>query len=254
MLAKFCTYLYVAFLWGILTTFSLSANRPAIAQSVIAINEIAGVANSNETGPYVDAIRALRDRIGNDVKIRVYPIKRAVISLSRSIAFCLFPTSNLMLLEHNLDPNKYIFSRPVNRARQFIFTTKNAPKINSLDDLDGKILGYRLGWHIAEKLREKSSFTMLPAQSDLHLYNLAHQDRIDAILGWVPDFNLLYEAERLPPLTHNPSLIIEEVAEHIACHNKPMAKQFIQKIDLAIEDMEKTGELKKILGPAWVAK
>ncbi len=244
-------YFYIACVMVAICSFSARSN----AELAFEVVEIPGVANIDKTGPYIDVLTRISNIIGLDVSIKVSPVKRAVKNYTADRSSCLFPTSAEMITQNGGNPADSIFSIPVNRAHQHIFSdTSNRSVLKSIADLKGLNIAHRRGWQIPVEISSNKTINLHTAENDFSLYAMLKNNRVDAIIGWLPDFNLMYEENQLEPLSFDNDLVLFKAEEQIGCHSFSESQDTMFRLNAALTYLETVDDMKKILGPAYVDK
>lgn len=196
----------------------------------------------DKIGPYNYLVDKLKEKTVSTFELIYFPPARSDMLLANKLIDCIIP-GNINQVEF---PEQHVASIAFNQARAHIFTKKNRPVINSLADLDDKVLATRRGYHYGDKLfgnNIKNVKVNTIKQSILML----EKDRVDAFVAYSPDIlGTLKEFDTIS-FHYNKNFVIHQQSEQIVCQKTQRNKQFIKELNKAITELKSSGELDTIL-------
>lgn len=219
--------------------------------SVIALNEIPGLLSEGKPElPYNRVLASLSKKAETDINYRFYPAIRSSFVFNNKKSMCLFPASLTTKLDKK---DAFIETLPLNNAHAF-FLGKSA--INAKDilskDADKLIIGYRRGNSFGGTIEHLSHHMLLPLDSDEQSANMYNRGRIDIILAYMPDSMAILNMHPESPLTYSKESLFYIQADSFLCHKTAEGIAFVAAFNEAIHAMKRSGELKRLLGDAFI--
>lgn len=219
---------------------------PVIAMELIA-PDLTGLVSKDGKGAYQMIVKEATRRAGVDYSESFYPVKRAVKTFVDNQNACMYCLVDLAA--EAVGKDNIVESFPFGVFKMHIFTPKGAPVVTDISQLKGKRLGAIRGY---EDWYEKTGVMALKpdmAGNDVTLLNMMNNERLDAIISFMPDFR-----PHLDQVDYAPGHPLLTSYDSMVCHNNPKGKQFIEKISLVLEEMKNDGTMKKILGDYYLGE
>lgn len=154
--------------------FSVSA---AWAKAVkMGTYQIPLMVESKDKGVFVELVKAVAGKAGDQLDIIVAPPKRTVGSFSKGEIDGFFPCLDVML------PGDASKSDPIYVKSDFAFTRSDTPKISDIKALEGKTVGITIGYPYAKALLSNKKIKLEQAESDVLNMKKLSKGRIDAFV------------------------------------------------------------------------
>jgi ABC-type amino acid transport substrate-binding protein len=240
----------------VLLTLSSSSwsqeNNPALTIYAIELDYRLSESGETQYNALLDIFTALNNEKINAI---VRPLSRTLISFKENKSSCIFPAtfSALTVNDPFYDPNvandNFISSHPIDRVSLRILTKANQPTINNLMSLNNKSIATINGFNsevIFSGLNVNVEYT---ANEETRL-KMLHAERVDAVIGFVPDILLAAEALNIPTPNYNEELsLITIEGVGFICHKSNTTSSFIAAANKKITQLKNSGEMRTILGP-----
>lgn len=206
--------------------------------------------SENGTTQYNLLLKHIIDK-GLNIKALVRPLPRTHRKILSDTNACVFPAAinSLKKIWPELNDYNLIKSYPIDRISLRVFTKTNNPIITNLKQLDGKRLAYWNGLTIEQLIPPELSLTLETTPNEEVRVKMLEANRIDAILGFIPDVLLAAEDLELNLPKYDKNLALFHEAVSLICHENEKTTHLIEQFNKIISDMKKTGKLKEILGP-----
>ncbi len=179
------------------------------------------------------------------------PLKRAIRYFEEDFNSCIFPTSinALKTTFPDLPTDKMIASTPIDRVSLRIFTLPDKPIIQKLQDLEGKKVALWNGLDPGIFLKDINVDVENTPNEEVRV-RMLNANRIDAILGFVPDVYLASEKLGLkPPHASKEISLFNDEGASLVCFNTSDNQLFISEFNSILDELKKSGKLREILGP-----
>lgn len=229
-----------AVLYFVLLSCFAAASYAQAETRIIGI-EIPGLHEKSGNGVYDKIItKAVVEK--NKGKLTVDPPARAENTFSKCTDCCFTPAND--------NPEFYDFgsdivkTNPMSTAKIYIFTAKGKPALSSISDLAGKKVGIRLGMPYGKSFDGAGLKTDAARTIEANIKKL-NAGRLDAFVAYVPDAYVAFEKMNMEPLPHDKANPIAVHEDCLVCRGVPA--DFVDNFNKALSEMEKSGELDKIL-------
>lgn len=230
---------------------SVNALETLPNSSVIALNEISGLLKEGDTElPYNKVLARLNMKIENDIQYEFYPAMRSAYVFHNKKSICIFPSS----LKANMDkPESLIETIPINNAQAF-FMGNSVIKAEDVlaKGADKLSIGFKHGNTFGGNIERLSHHTLFPLDSDEQSANMLYRGRIDIILAYMPDSLAIVDIHPDRPLTYSKESLFYTQADSILCHRTKEGIALVAAFDKEIVAMRRSGELKRLLGAAFI--
>ncbi len=195
------------------------------------------------SGLDIDIVQELCSRLGVEAEIRVLPWKRALKNAEKGEADAIFAPRNTEERAAFL----YYPSEPLIIERTVILAPKGSGiKINSLDDLKGKVVGVVRGYAHDPKFDNEKGIEKAECNDDTELVKIFSNGRVSLIAG-SDEGSLRYvckqsgfEAETVYVLNEAPTYIAFSKAKG------EKGKALTEKFSQALRQLKEEGFIKKI--------
>ncbi len=207
---------------------------------------IPGLMEADGSGAYYQVFKAVAADSGLEVTLNVMPVARAIHEYNVGNYLGLFPGTTAVTTVPTLA------STPFNQVKLLIFSAAKNQPIESLSDLKGKRVGRVRGVKYPNTVNDSPGIITFVKDEEQNIKMLM-AGRISAFFGLVPDVYLAFEKLKLTyPLAVNKSKSYMRVNDTFMFTNTPLHNEYLKKINRAIQKMKASGELKKMLGKAYV--
>ena len=229
---------------------TLLFSTSAISQEPqIAVYKLNGLINQQQTGSYNKLLKRIQ-ALNVSFHLQYSPIIRAKHNFKLRLADCIAPSDEDGTI-FNFPP---IQSEPFNYAKGYVFTRHDDDTISDLQALKGKKVGVRTGMRFSaefEQLRNSGYFEVEQVRDIALNYRKLIAKRIDAFAAYTPDIWVMLNNKELSQLHYDASHTMQKHSERVVCHASPSNQVFIDKFNLALQQLKQQGELKKLLGIAY---
>jgi hypothetical protein len=233
----------------ILLTLSISTQAAPPPITIYAIDLAYRLSESGNT-QYNALLNAIEAE-GLVFKTVVRPLSRSQLNFKRDKEACIFPAtiSAIMTNDKSYKKERFVSSTPIDRVSLRALTPPHKPLINTLKDLNDKKIAVVNGLNPSAFFSNINVTLEYTANEETRI-KMLHANRIDAILGFVPDVLLAAEALKMPTPSYNPDLsLVSNEGVAFICHDSDSARNFINSANNIIKNMYLNGKLRKILGP-----
>lgn len=206
--------------------------------------EVAPWAQVNDEGEanglLVDLVERLEEVSGLTLSYQIRPYPRVQRELERGEAdFTLmfgFPE-----MENELQPSGRVIS-----LRTLVLGTRDTPDIDSLQDLNGKKVGYIRGAYYSERHLSHELLEQVPVRDFSHGMELLEHGRIAAMVCDEVAVLSQYEPGKAPPLRI--LMELDRAEGHLLFSRNSHKREALKKLSKALESLKTQGELDRIFG------
>ncbi len=198
-------------------------------------------------GLYGEMISHVLKNAGVDYEFRVYPFKRALREFFRGDADCMWALDSRMLRQFGKKDERLLDSEALFTSTQHVFMPPGTHAISSLNDLDGKRVGLHFHSNLLEAM-ERTSANLVKVNDETTKITMLINNRVDAIIAWIPDALVAFHDEGVDPAWINPVLKIDEADVGITCHENDVTRAFLSRTDAAITEFARSPAYSDILG------
>jgi len=196
------------------------------------------------------------NELGLSKPLAVSPLKRAFRDFSAAKQSCLFPTTIESLkgsFPQFKDAN-LISSKGVDYVVLRVMTKKGTPIITDMNQLNGKRVAIWNGLDPNIYLKGVNASVETTTDEAVRL-KMLYNDRVDAVLGFIPDTFLAADALGIEPPEYDDNLnFFSDHTVALVCFDSPENRKTIQSFDKHLSTLKNNGELKTILGPHVIFK
>ena len=190
-------------------------------------------------------------QLGLSKPLTVSPLKRAFRDFSATNQSCLFPTT-IESLKGSFPQFKnanLITSEGVDYVVLRVMTKSGTQVITDLSQLNGKKVAIWNG--LDPKIYLKGVNAKIETTTDEAVrLKMLYNDRVDAVLGFIPDTFLAADALGIEPPEYDDNLdFFSDHTVALVCFDSPANRKLIQSFDRHLRTIKDNGELKQILGP-----
>lgn len=238
-------------LWILFCGFSLSTISKAEnhSQTIYGIDLVYRLSEDGTT-QYNALLKELAAE-GLNFKTIVRPLSRSQPSFKVDKSSCIFPATSYALTTNDPAFSKamLISSHPIDRVSLRVLTQANSPVVSQLAELSGKKIAIINGLNPNIFFSELDIFVESTPNENTRI-RMLNANRIDAVLGFVPDAMLAAEALDMPVPRYDTNLsLVSDGGVSIICHDTKNTKHFINKANHIIDKLKVNGKLRSLLGP-----
>lgn len=227
---------------------------PGMAQedspAVLGTFTIPKMVESEEKGLFIDVVREIETRIGQQFTIKILSPKRTIKAFEDGEIFGFFPGT-----EGRVRQIKNVVTSLVFYVKRDLIFSKKGVSLTSIEALEGKKVGVTSGYIYAQELMSNPNITFVKSDSDaISMKNLAI-GRLDAFV--VEEFSgltALEDCDCADDVTYDPTAVIASQAVSFAFQATEQGRALAEEFSMAIREMKHDGSLQRILGvsEAWV--
>ncbi|HEY7884081.1 MAG TPA: hypothetical protein VIC08_03940 [Cellvibrionaceae bacterium] len=199
-------------------------------------------------GDYQRLLSVLQQQ-GLAFSLSVLPVRRAVRALDTEIQGCIFPASinaTITSLPH-IAQSGLIASAAIDRISLRVFTRTDSPVIRHLSELENKHVALWDGLN-TDALLGDVAITIEPTTTEGIRVRMLQAQRLDAIVGFMPDVLMASEALDLPlPHYHVELALFEDEGASFVCIDTPVNRAWIEQANHLLQNLKDTGQLRQIL-------
>ena len=240
---RFTKYLFIFFYLPALVAQAASASARDIRIVSMEIGE--GLQTSESPGLYGELIYRILENADVEYDFQVYPLKRALRTFFRDEADCVWALDSGMLRQFDKQHEPLLDSEALFTSTHHVFMVPGAGAIASLGDLAGKKVGLHYYSNMNEEL-EQVSADLVPVGDNNAKVRLLVNNRVDAILAWMPDVLVAFRTVGAGPAWINPVLKIEEANVGIVCHDSDITRPFLAKVNPVIRNFARSSAYRNI--------
>ena len=233
-------------LFMLLTSASLCISQAQAASECrsldVAAAEIPFFVESPNDGVFIDLIRTAAARADIDIKIAIFPKKRALSLFQKQRKNALLPHSSAGV---ELAAFK---SDPILTKRDFVFVRRGTPIPRNIRDLEGLRIGLTQQYAYPEALisNDRVRFSREPA-SDLENIKMLSLGRLDgSVIEERSGLKAIAESGA-DNITYDRTSPINELLVWMLFKNDACGKQHMEKLNAAFAAMRSNGEWQSIL-------
>jgi hypothetical protein len=213
----------------------------------IAAASLSNLVEKDQTGIYQILFKHAMKTLPYRADEIYLPFRRALLEFEHKQVDCTY--SSTEVLEAMLGKDAIISSYPLGSFYFHVFTLKDAPLINNLNQLETMHIGGING-------QAHYYISLLPptTQNNLKLLNSDSQGlemlklkRLDAYIGALPDL-----FPYLDTLSYDKEFILYQSFDRITCHNTAKNRAFLDLLSTQLEYMKNTGEYRRIAGDLYI--
>jgi ABC-type amino acid transport substrate-binding protein len=228
-------------------SYSTQAEKPAL--TIYAIDLVYRL-SENGTTQYNALLDALVAE-GLEFQVIVRPLSRSLRDFKDDITSCIFPATinALSINDESFSTLPHLSSSPIDKVSLRLLTKADAPVISDLRELEGKNIAVINGLN-PDIFFSQIDVSVESSASEEARIRMLNANRIDAVLGFVPDALLAAEALNIPVPKYSADLsFVSGEGVSIICHDTKPSNTFLKETNLIIEKLKKSGKLRAILGP-----
>lgn len=216
--------------------------------------QIPWLLDEKKPGPYNKMVDELLLTYGDNVNVKILPLRRAMRHFFKGNADCFFvgDYDEAYFRGSYLSRESVTVSRPFNTASIRAFTRRGAEPVRSIEDLYDRRIAIDLG--VGGSIRIKKLFPNLTNTVDSLNAGQAHamliKGRVEAVLMMDYDYELY--ATRHPErerLTASTNFEFERVDDALMCKKNQRTHALINHVNARITDMKQSGMLAALLRP-----
>lgn len=199
-----------------------------------------GIIEADGSGMFNRLNKLIFKELGQPFDLVIQPVHRIKKSLVDGYVQTYFPEMWESLPEKHSD---YVVSQPIFYKKVILFTAKNS-SFNTLQDLEGKILGAVDGFSYGTNIIKNPKLNILYQNNDDVNINLLLNGRLDGVLGGYPGtviaLNKHGDKDKIKYDLTKPVAVLESF---YVCPNTKAGIALCEKISLGIEALKSKGIL-----------
>lgn len=201
------------------------------------------VVNENE-GRFVELTKAIGEKAGIDISIKVFPPKRAQQIFLSQHPDGIFPALDKYFPDQVPTRSKELLAV----KRTYIFSKKNQPLYKSLDDLEGKRIGITLGYTYADNLKKINATIIDEADSDEANAEKLSRNWIDAFLvDEASGLKAFENTNTLNQVHYDVNSPVSSFDVYYAFQPTAKGKHLAERFDTVLRQMKKDGSYQAIM-------
>lgn len=200
--------------------------------------------------PYQILINNFAKEYGHKTLLTSEPIKRGTLSFFTKKKLCITPASKKafhFFHKEKMHQFDVIESDPIEDVIATIFSKAGAFPINDLSEIKGKTVATWRGIY-AKTLIPDIKFNVMHVGKDLQSLSLLNLNRVDYVIGFLPDTPLVAIKNNLKPPVYNKNIILLNTPVHIVCHKTNETVALITDFNKYLRRIKNNGKLQTILG------
>ncbi len=163
-----------------------------------------------------------------------YPYRRALQIFEESRVDCLFSLTDVV--RRRVGDEGLIYSYPLGKFRFHVFTLAGASPVESLDELNGQVVGYIKGHEVYLAPVLEGGIGVQPVRSEAQAVEMLRMGRLDALIAAVPDMR-----PYLDRLGYSPELTLLEGFDRLNCHDTERNRAFIRRLSNELRRLKEQG-------------
>jgi ABC-type amino acid transport substrate-binding protein len=200
---------------------------------------ITGLIEKDGSGYYQKIVSEALSNEKLNVKQQFYPYNRALNLFKENSYDCIYSLTKV--LQEELGEDRILYSFPLGAFAYYIFSPKDKPPISSSSDIVDKRIGGVIGHDNYYKDALDKRIELSLAYSDSKNIQLLELNRIDYLIGALPDLNAYIDE-----LNYVPTKPLVQSFDRITCHANDTNKQFLNTLSVQLKKMKEQGRYKEI--------
>ncbi|WP_269532974.1 ABC transporter substrate-binding protein [Chitinimonas sp. BJYL2] len=216
--------------------------------------EMPGLADTSRIRPYDRILQRAGEQAGIPVRFEYMPPERAKQLFLRGRVGCYFPFDPALFAE--VDEASLLMSHTFNLAKSYVFSRKGERTFSRLEDTAGLRIGARYGLTYGahyERIKQDPAWQIERVQEDRVNFRKLATGRLDVMLAYLPDLFADFNETMLAQLDYQREHPLTVHRDAIACHPNPANRQFMTAFNQGMKQLETSGELRRLLGPLYIA-
>ncbi|MDD9303230.1 MAG: transporter substrate-binding domain-containing protein [Desulfobacter sp.] len=197
------------------------------------------------TGVFIELVKAIGQRANLDIEIYLAPPKRATLSFANKKTEVLFPAINSIFTPDQ----KYLKSRESFYVRKdFAFTRKNGPLLNDIKSLEGKTIGLTRGYTYSNALLNNTKIRFSLANRDESNVRKLLARRIDAfVVEEKSGLNAFLNTNKASRVQYDKFQPVSKEDIFFAFHDNARGRRLESLVSKAIREMKHDHSFDKIM-------
>jgi ABC-type amino acid transport substrate-binding protein len=182
-----------------------------------------------------------------DVKVEpvFYPYRRALRMFEESRVDCLLSLTDVV--RRRIGSDAIVYSYPLGRFSFHIFTLAEDPPIESLEALEGRVVGSIKGHELYLGPTIKGDMALESVPSEAQAVQMLKMGRLDALIAALPDIR-----PHLDGLSYDPDRPLLESYDRINCHDTAKNRAFIQALSRELRGLKEKGVYQEVMGSLYM--
>ncbi len=196
---------------------------------------------NSDSGLFVEIIKELIQRTGEDFEIVVYPAQRTVAAFHAGEVDAFFPALDVLIEKEKAS------SDPMYVKCDFAFTRKGDPELKSIADLEGKKVGITAGYPYVKELTANPNITLDVGPNDVANINKLSAGRIDVFVVEEKTGLAALKQAGVDNVAYPADSPISKQNVYIAFQATDAGKALAEKFSKALQGMKEDGSFGKIM-------
>ncbi|WP_179105635.1 substrate-binding periplasmic protein [Vreelandella utahensis] len=182
-----------------------------------------------------------------DVKVEsaFYPYRRALQMFEQSRVDCLLSLTDVV--RRRVGSDAIVYSYPLGRFSFHIFTLAENPPVESLEALEGRVVGSIKGHELYLGPITEGDMQMESVRSEAQAVRMLKMGRLDALIAALPDIR-----PHLDRLSYAPDRPLLESYDRINCHDTAKNRAFVQALSRELRDLKEKGVYQEVMGALYM--
>ena len=239
-LSRVCLVAVVVMVMGLGPATYAAGNRFTVAAP-----QLANLIDPDGSGAYQRLVERAIEPLEMSVEPIFYPYRRALKVFETAQVDCLLSLTDVV--RPRFAEDRFIYSYPLGKFSFHIFTRAEAPPIESLEALEGMVVGSIKGHelYLESVLHEK--MTLEAVRSEAQAVQMLRMGRLDALIAATPDI-----LPHLDRLSYAPEHPLFQSFDRINCHNTEQNRAFIRALSEQLRRLKESGVYQEVMGPLYV--
>ncbi|PAU81870.1 hypothetical protein CK501_01580 [Halovibrio salipaludis] len=215
-------------------------------QSVtVAAPNLANLIEPDGSGAYQKLVARALEPLDVKVEPVFYPYRRALQMFEESQVDCLVSLTDVV--RQRIGNEALVYSHPLGRFRFHIFTPAGQPPIESVRELEDRVVGSIKGHELYLAPILEGAIELEPVRSEEQAVRMLQMGRLDALIAAIPDIR-----PHLEQLSYVPDRPLLESFDRINCHDTGKNRAFIQALSRELRRLQEKGVYQEIMGSLYV--
>ena len=224
----------------------LAASSSAWGDTIrVAVPPLANLLEKDGTGIYQRLIEQALEPLDTEVEQVFYPYRRSLKAFEKRRVDCLFSLSTV--LEKRFTEENIVQSYPLGKFVFYIFTPAGQPSINSLNELEDRVVGGIMGHEVYLQPVLGENRDLEQVRSEEQAVRMLQLGRLDALIAALPDIRPF-----LDQLNYSPEAPLLQSFDRLNCHNTARNRAFIRELSAELRKLKEQGVYQSEAGDFYV--
>lgn len=196
-------------------------------------------------GLFVEVVKELIKRTGEDVAIVVNPPPRTVSEFAEGTIDGFFPALDVLIAKDKAETEE-----PMYFKEDYAFTREGTPAITTVAELEGKTVGITAGYPYAKEVTGNAKITFEEAQDDVANIQKLAAERIDVFVVEEKTGLKALQESGVQGITYAKGSPLSRQKVYIAFQPTDDGKRLAAAFSKALQEMKADGTFDRIMAPA----